>query len=103
MAADLIPVDQPYGERKKFIEGMAVARQPAPPLPGAPAAPGGGRPMAGAAPEPLDFDPLLDMQPIPPDQQSFVQPSPRDRLIDAATNSPNPLMREAARRLLEDQ
>ena len=93
----LVPQDQPYGDRKKNIAGMQTAglplespTQPAP-YPGSPSRPAGGG---------VGFDPLLELKPLETPTETPTYP---ERLEEALLSSPNPLMREAARRILGDR
>ena len=100
MPNELVPLDQPYGERQKFQDGMRTAGVST-------SLPAGQQPtptsaLAQTPKQGLGFDPLLDLAPIQPSQE-MVQPSFRQRLEDSVRTSPNPLMREAARRILGDQ
>ena len=103
MAETLVPIDQPYGERQKFVEGAKTAGLPLDspavpatgPSPFPPSGAGGGTPRLG-------FDPLRELQPMQAESE-FVQPSYRQRLEESLRTSPNPLMREAARRILGEQ
>ena len=99
MSGELVPLDQPYGERQKTEQGMALA--------GAPTSLSTARPtptsaMARTPARQLGFDPLLELAPIEPSEEMRV-PTFRERLEGSMRSSPNPLMREAARRILGEQ
>ena len=100
MAETLVPIDQPYGERQKFVEGAKTAGLPLDspavpatgPSPFPPSGAGGGTPRLG-------FDPLRELQPMQAESE-FVQPTREQRLQEAMLTSTNPVLREAARRII---
>ena len=100
MAAELVPTDQPYGDRKQtestrrqFGVPVDSPQAPAPPaaVPSVPESPqsGGG----------LGFDPLQELGPLGM-ENNIVQPSFRERIVAAAAASPSAGFREAAKRIL---
>ena len=103
MAAELVPTDQPYGDRKQtestrrqFGVPVDSPQAPAPPaaVPSVPESPqsGGG----------LGFDPLQELGPLGM-ENNIVQPSFMERVLEAAVNSPNGKFREVARRMLGEK
>jgi len=96
MSGELVPQGMPYGERQTTEAGMALAG--APTSLNAPQA----RPISALArtpQRPVGFDPLLELQPVAPQDEMRV-PSFREKLEESLVTSSNPLMREAARRIL---
>jgi len=100
VSEELVPQGLPHGERKNTVTdlreaGVRVDR----PESGGTATPSA--PTQAAAPPRVGFDPLLEMNPMGGVAPGFEQPTFEDRIQEAAVNSPNPMVREAARRILE--
>lgn len=97
MSGELVPQELPYGERQKTEAGMALAGAPT-----SLAVPQGlppALPPAGVGSGSVGFDPLTELQPMEQPSE-FVQPTREQRVQEAMLSSVNPVLREAARRIL---
>jgi len=99
MSAELVPTDQPYGQRQ---ETEATRRQfgvpvdAAQPPSGAPT-PDSPVPASGGG---LGFDPLREIDPLGVGTRAAPAPSFRENLLKAVAASPNAAIRDIARRML---
>jgi hypothetical protein len=100
MSEEMVPKDQPYGERKETVAAMRRAGMPTE-LPASRQRP---QPAAAQASSPLGFDPLTTMTPsrtLADNEPPMVAPDKYSRIREVAESSPNPLLRYAAMRVLE--
>lgn len=99
MTVPLVPLGDDYGDRQGNIEAQRQAQLPLEVSAQRQdqAAPRQARRRPG---DPLGFDPLTQMKPLGGVQEGFAQPTFGDRMRAALETSPNPVVREAARRVL---